>query len=148
MDLSLRTETFANEDQSWLASAHGTDSARSITIDYGELDSAVVGGRLASGTPLANMSGGKFGLYNPSNGARNVLAGFLFTTVSVGSGDVQAALLDHGKVWAGKLPNFTYTDAAAKQVLGRIIFADQPPVVADDESSSSSGSSSSSSSGQ
>lgn len=132
MDLSLRTETFAAEDQSWLASAHGTSSARTITLDKAAIAAAVESdGRVKSGTPLARLASGKYGLYSASEATRNVLAGFLFTTVTgADKNDVQGALLDHGKVFADRCPNFTYAVRAALDVVGRIIFADKDPVQA------------------
>lgn|GEM_PF-546127 len=130
MDLSLRTETFAQEDQTWLASAHGTSNARSVTLDRDAIDNAVDSGMVKSGTPLGRISAsGKFGLYDPeADDGTEVLWGFLFTTVAVKDGDVVAAMLDHGKVFAERCPDFTYTDAAARDTVGRIIFVDKAPV--------------------
>lgn len=145
MDLKIRTETFGNEDQSWLASEHGTDSTRSVTIDYSKLGSAVSDKTLKSGTPLGRISASKlYGLFDPdATDGRQVLAGFLFTTQKVDGANVVAPLLEHGKVWAAKCPNLDSGDVASAQsdVNGRIIFADQAPLAGDpdDDASSSSG---------
>ena len=57
MNLSPVIQTFGNEDQSWLASAHGTPNARSITIDVTKLTLAThyPHGYLRSGAPLSKL---------------------------------------------------------------------------------------------
>jgi hypothetical protein len=52
---------------------------------------------------------------------RETLVGFLFTAQHVGSGDIVAPLLDHGRVIETKLPT-AIDDAARTAVAGRIIF--------------------------
>jgi hypothetical protein len=66
MDLSIRTETFGQEDQSWLGSQHGTDMARSITLDTSAFtaNTHYPNGYLLSGLPLGKItSSGKYGPY-------------------------------------------------------------------------------------
>ena len=66
MDLTLRTETFGQDDQSWLGSAHGTDTARSITLDTSAFtaNTHYPNGFLPSGLPLAKITAsGKYGPY-------------------------------------------------------------------------------------
>lgn len=129
MDLSLRTESFGQDDQSWLGSEHGTSSARSITLDKSAFNSGThyPDGYFKSGIPLGRITAS--GLYGPyTSGATNgtqTLAGFLFTAVPVRtSADVDpvGAMLDHGRVVEARLP--VPVDAAGKTSVGtRIIFA-------------------------
>jgi hypothetical protein len=66
MDLSMRTENFSQDDQSWLGSAHGTDAARTITLDTSAFTSGThyPNGYFPSGLPLARItSSGKYGPY-------------------------------------------------------------------------------------
>lgn len=68
MNLSPVVEQFGQEDQSWLASAHGTSSARPVTIDVTTLTADVhyPNGFLPSGTPLAKLTAsGLFAPYDP-----------------------------------------------------------------------------------
>jgi hypothetical protein len=130
MDLSIRTETFGQEDQSWLGSQHGTDMARSITLDVSTFtaNTHYPQGFLLSGLPLGKITAsGKYGPYNDAAvDGTEVLAGFLFTSVRVNTADTtidtQGALYIHGVVVESKLP--VAVDAAGKtDVAGRIIFA-------------------------
>jgi hypothetical protein len=135
MDLSMRTETFGQEDQSWLGSQHGTDMARSITLDVSMFTAGThyPQGFLLSGLPVALITGtgqgGTVGKYGPYSDAatdgRTTLAGFLLTAVRVNTADntvdVQGALHIHGVVVESKLP--VAIDAAGKTDLaGRFIF--------------------------
>lgn len=65
MQLSPVTETFGAEDQSWLGSSHGTNSARSVTLDVTKFTKSThyPNGYLLSGTPLAKVVA--TGLYGP-----------------------------------------------------------------------------------
>jgi hypothetical protein len=129
MDLSFKTETFGQDDQSWLGSAHGTDAARSITLDTSAFTAGThyPDGFFKSGLPVGKITA--TGLYGPYDNAavdgRETLVGFLLTAVKAPSAtttDVQGALLDHGRVIDAKLP--IAVDAAGKtDVSGRIIFA-------------------------
>jgi len=126
MDLTQRVETFGQDDQTWLDSAHGTDSGVSGTIDitagftqgthYGE-------GFLPSGTPVAKITdSGKFGLYDAdATDGRDELFGFTLTAQRVRNGDVIAPIFVHGRVNESKLP-FAIDDAAKASVAGRIQF--------------------------
>jgi hypothetical protein len=129
MDLSIKSETLAAADQSWLGSAHGTDMGRSITLDTSAftLGTHYPDGFFRSGIPLGRITA--TGLYGPyDNGAadgREVLAGFLLDAPqapATNTIDVQGVLFDHGRVVESKLP--IAVDAAGKtDVAGRIIFA-------------------------
>ena len=122
MDLTIKRESFGQDDQSWLGSAHGTNAAQTVTLDASSFVKAThyPEGWLKSGLPLAK-SGEKHVLWTV--GAD--LAGFLFTTVRVPedvASPVGAAILEHGRVKAAKLP--VPVDAAGQDTAaGRIIFA-------------------------
>ncbi len=130
MDLSLKSETFGQSDQTWLGSAHGTDMARSATIVTAGLAAATYypQGFLPSGTPLAQYTGGansgKYTVYTSggANGA-GTLVGFLLDSVPirVPGNDVVGALFDHGRVVAARLP-FTVDSSGQGNVAGRIWF--------------------------
>jgi hypothetical protein len=125
----MRTETFGQEDQSWLGSAHGTDMARSITLDVSAFtaNTHYPQGFLLSGLPLGKITAtGKYGPYNDaSSDGTEVLAGFLLTGVRVNTLDntidVQGALYIHGVVVTAKLPVAVNANGVA-DVAGRIIF--------------------------
>jgi hypothetical protein len=125
MDLTPRVETFGQEDQTWLDTAHGTSSARSITIDMAKgfvQGTHYPNGYLPSGTCLAKTTvNGQdvFGLYDDTaTDGRQVFVGHLFTTVKA-SGTVIGALYDHGRVNRSRLP-FAIDDAGVADVAGRI----------------------------
>jgi hypothetical protein len=128
MDLTLRTETFAVDDQSWLGSRHGVGECASVTLDTSTFTPAThyPNGFFKSGIALAKITAtGKYGPYdNAAADGRQTLAGFLFAAVSapsVNTIDPVGAMLDHGKVVNAKLP--VPVDAAGQvDVAGRIIF--------------------------
>lgn len=123
MDLSIRRESFGQDDQSWLGSAHGTQATQTVTLDVSTFTKAdhYPEGWLKSGLPLQDLGNGKFGLWT----ALSDLAGFLFTTVKAPADPatpVGAAIHEHGRVIAAKLP--VAVDAAGQATAaGRIIFA-------------------------
>lgn len=111
MNLAQTTETFGQDDQSWLGSAHGTDAARPITLDTSAFTSGThyPSGYFPSGLVLGKITA--TGLYGPYDDAavdgRQTAVGFLFTAVkapSVNTIDVQGALLWHGAAIAANLP--------------------------------------------
>jgi len=128
MNLNPVTETFQNEDQRWLGSAHGTSSGESITLDTSVFTAGThyPNGYFPSGLPLGKITA--TGLYGPYDDAasdgRQTLVGFLFCTVdapAVSTQDPQGALLWHGKVVEARLP--IAVDANGKaDVAGRIRF--------------------------
>lgn len=128
MELSLKTETFGSDDQSWLGSAHGTDATETITLDTSTFTAGThyPDGFFKSGIPLGQITaGGKFGPYdNAAVDGRQTLVGFLYAAVaapSVNTLDPSAALLTHGKVREARLP--VAVDAAGKtDVAGSIRF--------------------------
>ena len=128
MDLSLKTETFGGDNQSWLDSAHGQDAATSITIVSGAAGGFTPAthyatGTLPSGTPLGKINAsGKYGLYNgAASDGRETLVGFLLTAQKIGTSDIVAPLLRHGRVNRAALPFAIDTDGAT-DVAGRIDF--------------------------
>lgn len=130
MDLSLRTEAFGVDDQSWLGSAHGTDATESITLDTSAFTAGThytaLGGHFKSGIALGKITA--TGLYGPYDGGavdgREALAGFLYAAVpapAAATTDPSGAMLVHGKVVTARLP--VAVDAAGvADVDGRIRF--------------------------
>lgn len=125
MDLTLKSEAFAVDDQSWLASRHGVGEAQSVTLDTSTFTAGThyPDGFFKSGLPLAyNGTSKKYELF--TGAVDTVLAGFLFGSVpapSVNTVDIPAAMLDHCKVVASRLP--VSVDAAGQATAsGRIIF--------------------------
>lgn len=128
MDLSIRSETFAADDQTWLGSAHGTSSARSITLDTSAFTAGThyPDGFFKSGLPLGKITAtGKYAPYvDAAVDGTGVLAGFLLTPVKAPAAtttDVVGALLIHGVIVEAKLP--VAIDANGKTDLaGRFTF--------------------------
>lgn len=126
MNLNPVTETFQNEDQRWLGSAHGTSSGESITLDTSTFTAGThyPNGYFPSGLPLGKITAS--GLYGPYDNAasdgRETLVGHLLCTVdapSVNTIDPQGALFWHGRVVESFLP--VAVDTAGKaDVAGRI----------------------------
>lgn len=123
MDLTPRVETFGQEDQTWLDSAHGTDAAISGTVDLTKgfvAGTHYPNGDLPSGTALGKVTAtGKYGLYDDTaTDGRQTLVGHLFTSVKA-RGDVIGAVLVHGRINRARLP-FAIDDAGVADVAGRI----------------------------
>jgi hypothetical protein len=128
MDLSLRTEMFGVDDQSWLGSTHGTQATESITLDTSAFTPAThyPNGYFRSGIPLGRITAsGKYGPYQgDATDGRETLVGFLWGAVKAPASntvDVGAAMFTHGKVRESRLP--VAVDAAGKaDVAGSIRF--------------------------
>ncbi|MEO3976309.1 head decoration protein [Streptomyces sp. CAU 1734] len=128
MELSIKTDTFGTDDQSWLGSAHGTDSTETVVLDTSLFTPAThyPSGFFKSGIALGQITtGGKFGPYdNAAADGREKLVGFLFSAVAapaVNTLDPSGAMLTHGKVRESRLP--VAVDAAGKaDVAGAIRF--------------------------
>ncbi|MFF0245038.1 head decoration protein [Streptosporangium sandarakinum] len=128
MNISITTETFHQDDQSWLGSAHATTATRTITLDTSAFTPAThyPGGYFPSGLPLGKITTtGKYGPYdNTAEDGRDTLTGFLFTAVKAPAStttDVGAALFEHGRIVEARLP--IAIDAAGKtDVAARITF--------------------------
>lgn len=127
MDLSIRSETFAADDQSWLGSAHGTDATRTVTIDVSTFTAGThyPEGFLKSGLPLAVLPSGRYGLFDAAaTNSQGTLVGFLFTPVKAPADTatpVYGAILRHGAVIASRLP-VPVAEADRADVAGRIDF--------------------------
>jgi hypothetical protein len=130
MDLSLTTQTFGADDQSWLGSEHGTQATEPVTLDTSLFTPAThyPQGYFKSGFPLGKITA--TGKYGPYSGAaadgRETLVGFLYAAVkapAVNTVDVAGAMLVHGKVRESRLPTGHGVDAAGKaDVAGAIRF--------------------------
>jgi len=122
MDLTLTTDTFGQDDQSWLASAHGTDTGRTITLDLTTLTAGThyPNGYLKSGYALKKLGSGKYGLFSVGDESGAVIAGHLLTAVKIPTGatKVAGALMWHGAVVTAKLP---HTVNAAGQATAKAI---------------------------
>lgn len=117
MNLGLVTETFGQDDQSWLGSEEGTSRAVSITLDTSMFTAGThyPNGYFPSGILLGKITGtgqgGTVGLYGPYDNAatdgRQDAAGILLCAVDAPPAtttDVQGALHWHGRVLISKLP--------------------------------------------
>ncbi|MEU3289901.1 head decoration protein [Streptomyces longwoodensis] len=133
MDLTLKSETFASDDQSWLGSAHGTDCTEPITLDTSTFTPAThyPNGYFRSGIPLGMITAtGKYGPYdNSATDGRQTLDGHLYAAVKAPTDntiDPSGALLWHGKVRPSRLPGGAgVVDAAGMaDVAGRIRYRD------------------------
>ena len=101
MQFSNSVESYTTDNQTWLGSRHGTDVARTVTIDG--TAAADFGEYIPSGIPLKLDS--VTGKYAPVDDVADVLAGFLLTAQAFdGASDVVAPLLDRGRVRATRLP--------------------------------------------
>ncbi|MFD9212086.1 head decoration protein [Streptomyces sp. NPDC059544] len=128
MDLSLTTQTFGVDDQSWLGSEHGTQATEPVTLDTSTFTPAThyPNGYFRSGIPLGKITaGGKYGPYQgDATDGRETLVGFLYAAVKAPAAntvDVAGAMLVHGKVRSSRLP--VAVDAAGQaDVAGSIRF--------------------------
>ena len=122
---SNTTETFGNEDQSWLRSSHGTDAPETAVLDLALFTKAThyPDGYIKSGEPLGQVT--ETGLYGPyqadATDGRETLVGHLFTTQAVrdGGGNVVGNILTHCKVVEARLPH-PVDDAGKADVAGAI----------------------------
>ena len=122
MDLTLRTETFSQDDQRWLVSDHGADTGRTVTLDVSKFTKAdhYPDGYLKSGLVITKLGSGKYGPFDPAatsgDGTSNK-AGILLEAVQVKSGAtaVAGAVVYHCFVDSARLP---VTDTSKKGSLG------------------------------
>jgi hypothetical protein len=113
VDLTLRTETFSQDDQRWLVSDHGADTGRTVTLDVSKFTKAdhYPDGYLKSGLVICKFTSGKYGPYDPTKNTgdgSNVGApvGLLLEAVQVKTDAtaVAGALVLHCFVDKSKLP--------------------------------------------
>lgn len=107
--LKRRTESFGGTDQRWLGSREGTDTARTVTLDYTAWSGKVHNGRLKGGEAIAYNTATEKWVPYASAGAdgTNKLTGFLLndTPVVADAGDIVAPMLDRGRIVLKYLPS-------------------------------------------
>jgi hypothetical protein len=110
MNLTPSTETFGGDFQGWQDSAHGQDAAVSgtiaVTLGF-TAGTHYPTGTLPSGTALGKVTAtGKYGRYDDTaTDGRQTFFGLLLTAQKVvGTGDVVAPILTHGRVNNALLP--------------------------------------------
>lgn len=105
--LGIRSESVGAGDQSWLGSRHGTDTARSATLDPTAWSAKTTGGVIKSGEPFAVVSGLAVPYNASGSGGTDVLAGFILTDTAVvaGAGNVTFPGVWHGRIILSKLPS-------------------------------------------
>ena len=103
MNIAQTTETWGNEDLSWLGSAHGTTMTDSVTIDRALMTAGwLTDGVVPAGAILRRVAA--TGRWAPWAGGDDI-AGILVSPVMVGaSGNPQGAVMRHGQVIIAKLP--------------------------------------------
>lgn len=131
MDLVTRTTDYTQGNQKWLGSAHGTNTADTVTLD---LSLFTAGTHFPNGYIPSGMSLGKVtatGVYGPYSDAagdgRTTLVGHLYQDVKVASDNVSGkaigAILRHCQVIEANLPTNHGVDANGKvNVAGSIIY--------------------------
>ncbi len=134
MDLTQIIQSFVNDDQSWLGSAHGTTSTDTCTLDITKFDAGVFDfgdythkNVIPSGVVLAKITAtGKYGPYAAAGlGGLAVPVGLLFHAVSVfqrTTSDKIGAIFWHGQVIRSKLPTVSGIDDAGVAALPHIQF--------------------------
>jgi len=119
VDLRILSEQFRpSEDQSWLGSAHATDTGDTITLDVSTFSE--FGDVIPSGVVVTRLETGLYGRYTGAEGQE--AAGHLLTTKAVKDDQTHlpAALLWHGQVLVARLPEGHGLDAGAVEDLGQI----------------------------
>jgi hypothetical protein len=128
MNLAQRREGWAPEsDQSWLGSAHGTDTAESITLDGGAFTDTFTEGRVPSGVVVQERTSD--GLFVPVSGDGDGEYFHLLEDVRVpeGGGRVGGAGLWHGQVLVDRLPADHGLTAAVADSLRNIHYRGDVP---------------------
>ena len=103
MDLKQKTETIGfNDNQDWLGSRHGVDTAETVTLDAANLLAAYPSGEVPSGVEIGLTNTGRHVLGHDSGTSDH---GFLLHAVMVTAGSNPAgAKLWHGKVIKARVP--------------------------------------------
>lgn len=124
----LISETTGGGDLSWLGSTHGLRNARTVVVNVATFNAGThyPDGYLRSGTPVAIVAGKAvpYDSTEATTAGAGVLAGFILTDQKViGTADLPAPLLDHGRVKTANLPiAFAKPAAAAKLSATTIVF--------------------------
>lgn len=98
MNLQPKVEAWGAGDQSWLASRHGADVAKTVTLKGSAFKA--FGEVIPSGVPLKKGAGD---LYEPVAEASE-LEGFLFTAQTATDGNIVAPMVWHGRIKSANLP--------------------------------------------
>ncbi len=129
MDLTVRSKAWQTDNQTWKAAAHGTDLARSISVDAALFTPAThaPNGYLPSGLPVARVTAtGLYGPYTPGgSGGLQTFAGLLEVNTilpSPNTGAVGTALFEHGRAVKANVPIITIDSAAETAAAGRLTF--------------------------
>lgn len=103
MNLTPVSESWTNEDLSWLGSAHGVEMADSITLDRAGLDAAwTTLGYVPAGAIVRRLAA--TGRWLPFAGGDST-TGILISPVIIGAaGNPVGAVISHGQVIVAKLP--------------------------------------------
>jgi hypothetical protein len=99
-DIAVVRETFADDDQRWLGSAHGVENGRTITLDGSTFTGVWTDGRVPSGVCLGKITAagadqGKYGLYDSgSSEVQSIIAtgGTVGTFTITVAGETTAAI--------------------------------------------------------
>lgn len=105
MNLAQTTETWGNEDLSWLGSAHGLEMADSVTLDRTAMTAAwLTDGVVPAGAIVRRVNA--TGRYVPwADAAADGPSGILIGPVMTGAaGNPVGAVIRHGQVIIAKLP--------------------------------------------
>lgn len=109
--LQRRTEAFGDVDQRWIGSADGTDTARTVTLDYAAWQPKTTNHRIRGGEPVAFSTATSPGKWVPyaSGGASGTatLRGFILNDIPVvpDAGDIVAPMMDEGRIILKYLPS-------------------------------------------
>ena len=129
MNLGLVTESFSQDDQRWLASEHGADTAQSVTLDISDFTAAThyPNGFIPSGTVLqAGTDATKCGPFDPTD-EDAVAVGILLEAVHVqGTADPNGAMVKHCFIDTTHMP----FNSTTKGGWGGTAAANLPAVVA------------------
>lgn len=105
MNLAQTTETWGNEDLSWLGSAHGLEMSDSVTLDRDTMTAAwLTDGVVPAGAIVRRNNAS--GRYRPfadagADGPTGILIGPVMTGAA---GNPVGAVIRHGQVIIAKLP--------------------------------------------
>ncbi|MDJ0010104.1 potassium transporter [Gordonia alkanivorans] len=110
--LAPRTESFGAGDQSWLGSRHGTDVAKTATLNPSAWSAKTSDGRIKSGEPFAVVSDLAVPYNSAGSNGTDVISGFILTDQSVtGSANVSFPAVWTGRILRSKLPSTVPADA-------------------------------------
>lgn len=113
--LQRSTDAFGGTDQRWLGSREGTDTARTVTLDYAAWSAKASNGRLKGGEAIAFDVSAKTWVPYDSGGSNGTdsLSGFLLndTPFRENGGDKVAPMMTRGRIILKYLPSAVATGA-------------------------------------